>query len=219
MFESFNPNVLLSTAYLAPIQYYSKLVSYKNIYIEYSENYSKQSFRNRCCILSSNGSLVLSIPVKRSNENKILIKDIKIDNDSRWKDIHLRAIESAYRSSPYFIHYADDIFKIINIQAIYLIDLNNELQQKICELLGIETTIQYTSDFKNIPFPYDDLSDAIHPKEKKKKPDSHFSPKSYYQVFRSKFGFVPNLRIIDLLFNMGPNSLEILNSGICRLKI
>jgi hypothetical protein len=208
--EGFIQNVLLSTAYLAPIQYYSKLVNYKNIYIENFENYSKQSFRNRCNILSSNGILTLSIPVKRSSEPKILIKDIKIDNESRWKNIHLKAIESAYRSSPYYIYYADDIYKIIEKPEVFLIDLNNKLQEKIIELLGIRITFINTTDFKNVKATFDDFSDTIHPKERKKKPDNHFSPNSYYQVFNSKFGFVPNLSIIDLLFNMGPNSLEIL---------
>jgi hypothetical protein len=205
-----NHNILLSTAYLAPVQYYSKLANYNNIFIEYFENYSKQSFRNRCNILSSNGPLALSIPVKRSEDIKVLIKDIKIDNDCRWKNIHLRAIESAYRSSPYYIYYADDILNILKKQFVFLIDLNNEIQQKVLELLGLEINILNTIDFKNVPLPCYDFSDSIHPKDRKKKPDNHFSPKSYYQVFNSKFGFVPNLSIVDLLFNMGPNSLNIL---------
>jgi hypothetical protein len=124
----------------------------------------------------------------------------------------LRAIESAYRSSPFYIYYADEILNILKKQTVFLIDLNNEFQQKICELLGVEINIQNTQDFKNATLPFDDFSDSIHPKDIKKKPDNHFSPKSYYQVFNSKFGFVPNLSIIDLLFNMGPNSLEFLKS-------
>ena len=102
-------SALLSTAYFAPIQYYCKLFSYANIYIEVYENYIKQTYRNRCNIMAANGPLSLTIPIKKTDEIKVLTKDVKIDYDSRWMPIHLRAIESAYRSSPFYMYYIDDI--------------------------------------------------------------------------------------------------------------
>jgi hypothetical protein len=212
-YQEVNPAVLLSTAYLAPLQYYTKLAGYKHVYIEYFENYSKQSYRNRCTILSANGPLNLFIPVLKDNRTKVLTKDVRIDNNSRWKQMHVRAIESAYRSSPYFLYYADDFFEVYNKNQTFLVDLNNDFLKLTSELLNLDIKTEYTSDYKKLPFSFDDFSDAIHPKTRMKKPDNHFLSKNYYQVFESKFGFVPNLSITDLLFNLGPNSPEIIKNS------
>jgi WbqC-like protein family len=208
------PAVLLSTAYLAPVQYYTKLISYEHIYIEYFENYSKQSYRNRCTIQSTNGSLDLSIPVTKESVLKVFTKDVKIDNNSRWKQMHIRALESAYRSSPYFLYYADDLLALYEKNYTFLVDLNNDFQKTILKFMNVEVDIQFTSNYKELPFSFDDFSDSIHPKIRMKKPDNDFYPKNYYQVFETRFGFVTNLCIADLLFNMGPNSLEILKTSI-----
>lgn len=206
--------VLLSSAYLAPIQYYTKIISYNSVYIEYFEHYSKQSYRNRCTILGTNGPLNLSIPVKKELKLKVLTKDIRIDNYTRWKQIHLRAIESAYRSSPYYIYYLDNFEAVYQKNYDFLVDLNNELQKVIMELMSVDYNIHFTFGFKSVPGPFDDFSDSIHPKERMKKPDTNFISKSYYQVFESRFGFIPNLSIVDLLFNMGPNACDVLKSCI-----
>jgi hypothetical protein len=208
------PAALLSTAYLAPVQYYTKLISYEHIYIEYFENYSKQSYRNRCTIQSTNGSLDLSIPVTKESVLKVFTKDVKIDNNSRWKQMHIRALESAYRSSPYFLYYADDLLALYEKNYTFLVDLNNDFQKTILKFMNVEVDIQFTSNYKELPFSFDDFSDSIHPKIRMKKPDNDFHPKNYYQVFETRFGFVTNLCIADLLFNMGPNSLEILKNSI-----
>jgi hypothetical protein len=208
------PAVLLSSAYLAPLQYYTKLISYKHVYIEYCENYSKQSYRNRCTILSANGPLDLFIPILKDNKSKILTKEVRIDNSSRWKQMHIRAIESAYRSSPYFLYYADEFFEVYNKNHTFLVDLNNAFLKLTLGIFELDIDIQYTSDYKKLPFAFNDFSDAIHPKSRMKKPDNHFLSKNYYQVFESRFGFLPNLSITDLLFNMGPNSPEIIKNSI-----
>jgi hypothetical protein len=212
-----NPAVLLSTAFLAPVQYYSKLTQYEAVYIEYFENYSKQSYRNRCTVLSSNGPLNLSIPVEKGSGLKTLIKEVRIDNNSRWKQIHLRAFEAAYRSSPYYLYYADEIFSAYNKNYTFLIDFNNEMLKITMELLGIDKVIKHTYAYKNIAPGFDDYSDSIHPKNRMKKPDKSFNPVDYYQVFESKFGFIPNLSIADLLFNMGPESLETIKKSVIKI--
>ncbi len=210
------PAVLLSTAYLGPVQYYSKLISYSHIYIEYYENYSKQSYRNRCTILSANGPMNLSVPVMKDNKQKILTKNIRIDNNNRWKQIHIRAFESAYRSSPFFLYYSDEIFALYKKKHTFLVDLNNDFQNIVLQLLNFKIDIEFTSSFKTLPYPYDDFSESIHPKTRMKKPDNHFYLKNYYQVFETRFGFISNLCIADLLFNMGPNSLEIINNSVIK---
>jgi hypothetical protein len=208
------PAVLLSTAYLAPVQYFTKLISYNKVYIEYFENYSKQSYRNRCTIQSANGPLDLSIPISKESELKVLTKDVRIDNSSRWKLIHIRAIESAYHSSPYFLYYADDFLALYRKNYAFLVDLNYDFQETVLKFFKISIDVLFTSNYKELPCEFDDFSDSIHPKTRIKKPDNKFNPKNYYQVFESRFGFIPNLCIADLLFNMGPNSLEILKNSI-----
>ena len=205
--------VILSTSYLAPVQYYCKLSGYKNILIEAFENYSKQSYRNRCVILGANGPLTLSIPVKRNNCIKIHTRDIKIDYNSRWQSVHWRAIESAYRSSPFFIYYADDIEPFYRKKIEFLMDYNTQLQEKILNQLNLKPEIIFTHEYIYTTENMDDYRDTIHPKQRMQRSDVNFSPQAYYQVFENKFGFVLNLSIIDLLFNMGPSAVEMLKSS------
>jgi hypothetical protein len=206
MIQDFD-TVLLSIAYLPPVHYFSKLIKYQNVYIEKFENYQKQSYRNRCYILSANGILALSVPVIHAG-NKIFTRDIKIDNSLRWKGIHLKAIESAYSSSAFYLYYIDDILKVYNQNYQYLWDLNIALIIKILELLNLDLTLQYTESFKSVPFPFEDLTQALHPKAKYNVRENDYTLKPYYQVFEDKYGFVPNLSIIDLLFNTGPEALQ-----------
>ena len=103
--------VLLSSAYLAPIQYFTKMVSYESVLIDQCESYIKQSFRNRAVILTSNGPVHLSIPVVDGPRAKGLIRDIKLSYDHQWQQIHWRGITSAYNNSPFFEYYADELAK------------------------------------------------------------------------------------------------------------
>jgi hypothetical protein len=201
--------VVLSTAYLAPVQYYSKLAGYDKIFIERFENYSKQSYRNRCTIFAANGPLSLVIPVKKNNKLKTLISDIKIDYTSNWQKIHLKSIESAYNSSPFYQYYIDELLPYFSRQYSFLIDFNTDLQKVIMKLLNIDKQILFTEEYLKSPSQNThDFRQTIHPK--KIIADSLFSPVDYYQVFAVKFGFLPNLSIIDLLFNVGNNASEIL---------
>ncbi len=210
IFVVMNNQVLLSTAYLAPIQYYSKFLLYDEIYIEVHENYPKQTYRNRCRIYGANGGLSLSIPVKKLDV-KVKTKDILIDYDTNWRKLHWKSIESAYRSSPFFEYYQDDFMPFYEKKYKYLIDLNTDLQLMILEHLDYAVKINKTEEYKTgYEIGVDDLRDKIHPKLNIN--DDRFKIKSYTQVFKQKLGFIPNLSIIDLLFNEGPNTLEILKS-------
>ncbi len=139
-----NTTVILSTAYAAPVQFYTLLARFNACLIETHENYQKQTYRNRCQILSANGPLTLSIPVNKGESEKCPIKDVMIDYSKRWQVIHWRAIESAYRSSPYFIHYADDIYPLYkNPKYLSLFDFNHAFLEVICSALRTEQTLQY----------------------------------------------------------------------------
>lgn len=209
--NSVDKTVLLSTAYMPPIQYFTKFVLYKDIYIEGCENYTKQSFRNRCDITTANGLLSLTIPVVHAEgQNKIPIREVLIDNDKRWKAIHKKAIESAYRSSPFFIYYADDLFSLIDAPSEKLFDFNTSILKFLLEQLEIKPQINITTDYKSIDRAFDDWSEGIHPKISRQKEDTTYISKPYYQVFQQKYGFIANLSIIDALFNLGPGTGEYL---------
>ncbi len=199
--------VLLSSLYLAPVQYYSKLFRAERAVIETDDNYQKQSYRNRCIIAAANGSLPLSIPVDKTKGVKFKMRDIKIADHGNWQHFHWNAIISAYNSSPFFEYYRDDFYHFYEKQTKYLFDLNEELRTLICNLLDIETPISYTTSFVHQPDTHTiDLREAIHPKRDWRKADKQFVAKPYYQVFAEKRPFIENLSIIDLLFNMGNES-------------
>jgi len=205
---------LLSTAYFPPIQYYSKLVQENPIYIECFENYAKQSYRNRCDILGANGRLTLSVPVLKGARKKILTKDIQIEYVENWQKIHFKGIESAYRKSPYYEYYIDDIAPIFNKDFKYLIDLNEHIMSIVNEIIEINPQIERTTDYIKDTSGYIDWREGIHPKKSKRQEDENYAEVAYTQVFSDKFEYQENLSILDLIFNLGPESLIHLNKTI-----
>lgn len=210
-----NETVILSTAYLPPIQYVSKIVGHNNVLVEAFETYSKQSYRNRCEILSCNGPLTLSIPVVKVNGNSTLTKDIEIDNSANWQKNHWKAIESAYRNSTYFDFVADILNPHYSKKVNLLIDFNQNLLNDILKFIGIDKPMKRSDDFiKDYSILVNDFRNSIHPKNKHQALDENFAPIKYYQVFNDRFDFYTNLSVIDLLFNEGLDSLEVLERHI-----
>lgn len=210
-------DIYLSSAYLAPVQYYSKLISHNRIFIEQYDNYIKQTYRNRCSIVSANGPIPLSIPVVHSSSEKILMKDIRIAEHGNWQHMHWNALVSAYNSTPFFEYYQDYFYPFYHKRYGFLFDFNEELRILILELLNIDNlNISYTSDYKALAEEALDYRDLIHPKKNWKNLDPNFNPVAYYQVFAQKFGFIGNMSIVDLLFNMGNESVLVLGKSITK---
>ena len=201
----------LSSAYLAPVEYYTKLLTYDRIFIEQHDHYMKQTYRNRCTIAGPDGEIALSIPTVKPDSLKCPMKDIRISDHGNWRHLHWNSIESAYNSTPFFEYYKDDFQPFYEKKYEFLADFNEELCNLVCELIDIQPVMERTSDYKTTftPDEYDFL-EAIHPKKDYHLTDPEFIPRPYYQVFEARNGFRPNLSIIDLLFNMGPESLLIL---------
>ncbi len=202
--------ILLSTAYFAPIRYFSKLAVYPEIYIEQHENFIKQTYRNRTVILGANGTISLVVPVEKGREQKIKIKDLRIAYDEEWQRNHWRTIFSAYNSSPFFEYYADEIEPFFLNKSKFLFDYNQQITEALMEILEIPAGVKLTGDFEQIPENCLNFREQISPKIHRNTEDPHFIAQPYTQVFSEKFGFIPDLSILDLLFNEGPSAYSAL---------
>ena len=198
---------LLSTTYFGPVQWYQKLYRYEEVEIEQWESFQKQTYRNRCLIATTQGVQALTVPVERNSQlsalNSQLIKDVRISDHGNWRHLHWNALVSAYGESPFFEYYQDDIRPFFEKRWEFLFDFNEEIRMKMCELLDIQPKVDYTKEFtvnKII-----DFREAINPKHPQEDPD--FEAKPYYQVYQQKHGFLANLSVLDLLFNMGPEGI------------
>lgn len=197
-------NVLLSTTYFGPVQWYQKLYRSDEVQIERYESFLKQTYRNRCLIATTQGVQALTVPVEHHNCQ--FIRDLRISDHGNWRHLHWNALQSAYGESPFFEYYQDDIRPFFEKRWTFLFDFNEEIREKMCELIDIQPNVSSTSEF--VAQHTDSIKDyrnVITPKHPV--PDSDFVSKPYYQVYQQKNGFLPNLSILDLLFNMGPESI------------
>lgn len=204
---------ILALTYLGNIQYFSKLIQ-GDCVIDIHENYVKQSFRNRCEIMTADGVKSLSIQTtKGSNLNKNSVAETGIDYSKRWQRQHWQAISSAYKSSPYFEYYADDIEPIYRAHYSTLFDFNSALLEVMLKLIGSDIKPIYSSNYLYATEFDEDWRDCISPKNRLLKPDGSFKIDKYWQVFGERHSFAPNLSILDLLFCEGPNALQIIKDS------
>jgi len=196
--------VLLSTAYFPPAEYFFLIAHSSKALIEKWENYHKQTYRNRCRILGANGTLMLTVPVLRGSFHKTSLRDLKIDNSRRWRELHLRSLTSAYATAPFYEFYFDAISTVIRKPFTFLIDLNNEALSAMTDSIGITRETAFTEEYLPEGNSKEDYRYLITPKQPTGVDGYKEMP--YMQVFAEKFGFVPGLSIIDLLLNNGPGT-------------
>jgi hypothetical protein len=215
--EKSNKSVLLSSAYLGPVQYFTKLIQYDEVWIELSEHFLKQSYRNRCTILTANGPQNLSVPVTEGSNSKKEIRDVLISFDHPWQKLHWKALLSAYNNAPFFEYYEDSIAPFYHERKWkFITDFNREIQSVVLTELGQTVQTKVTCQFcaaDDLPSGIDDFRYSIHPKASRQIEDVNFAPRIYMQVFQEKFGFIPNLSILDLLFNEGPMAADVLRKS------
>ena len=178
-------NPIVIPAYSGNIQYYSILSNFREVYLEQYAHYVKQTYRNRCQILTANGVMNLTIPVDKVSGEKIIDKDVRI-SDTDWQRVHWTAIESAYNNSPFFLYYSDDIRPLYEKKFDFLLDFNIQLQEIITSLIGIDTKLILTKSYTEANAL--DFREKLSPKYKGEPLNIILKP--YYQVFKEKFGFV-----------------------------
>ncbi len=201
--------MILPSTYLGNIELFYYLAINESVIIDHAELYQKQTFRSRTSILSANGVQTLSIPVERPFGKATRMFEAKISQAENWQKNHIKSIESAYRRTPFYEYYSDEIFEILSHDYEFLIDINRSLINHISDKLGILCKIEYSQI--DLPFVEDDLRKKLSPKI-----ESRFSTHRYIQTFEEKFGFQNNLSILDLLFNEGPNSICIIEESILK---
>ena len=193
---------IFPTAYLPSIKYVSLFLESDNPVVELYETYQKQSCRTRCRVMTANGIQTLTVPVVKTNGNHTLTKDIEISYKEAWQQVHLRCLESAYRKSAYFDYYFPYFEKIYKQKFNTLVELNEYSFKVILKLMKVKKEFSYTNDFEKIT----DINDY---RISLSKDDINYADlKPYYQVFADRHGFVPNLSIVDLLFNEGNSSID-----------
>lgn len=193
--------------YFGNVFYFKSLYNSQNILFECFENYTKQTFRNRMQIYAANGIQNLTVPVKKKYKGKNIISDIEISYDEDWQANHLRSIKSAYNNSPFYMYYEDEINDFYQKKHQTLIDLNKASIDLIIEILEIDLeSINKTSSYLDYhQEEYLDIRQVMTPKVNLME-----EFEQYHQVFIEKYGFIQNLSILDLLFNEGPRTLEVL---------
>ncbi len=206
--------VLIELHYLPSIQYFKQLITYRKIWIEQYEHYTKRSFRNRTHIAAANGLLRLSIPLSRGKNQQMPIRKVKISYETDWQLQHLQSIQSAYGNAPFYDFYIDDICLYFEQQIASLFDWNLGLMKLLIELLQIEVNWTLTEQYEKSSSNKLDLRGSIVPNPRYQK-NRHLSQMvAYPQVFQEKHGFIPNLSILDLLFCTGPQANLILENSI-----
>lgn len=140
-------NILVNTAYFPPVQYFTKIHDCTEIWIEQYESYGKQSYRNRCDIMTANGVMTLSVPVVKGSSIKILTKDVQVDYSTNWQKLHFKGIESAYKNSPYYDYYIDNFMHFFERKEKFLLDLNTKILKELMDNLQLQRPIKLTKDY------------------------------------------------------------------------
>lgn len=188
-------------SYFGSIDYYKKLTASKHVAFEIWETYPKHSARNHCKILSPNGILELIVPLKKPNSSKTITKDVLIDYTMDWQKKQWKSIITAYSSSPYFDHYGMEVEEIIFSKHSHLVNLAKEIHTKICSWLSLDFPFEETKSYQK---------EGIIDFRNEFKNRNLINDYAYQQVFSTKANFIPDLSILDAIFNLGPMARKII---------
>ncbi|UPK68600.1 WbqC family protein [Chitinophaga filiformis] len=201
--------LLIESQYFPNISFYKTLINHDILLIERYEHYQKVSFRNRCYIAGPNGSILLSVPLARGKNQRTVMKDVRISNDERWQALHWKTLVSAYRRSPWFEYYEDELGRLFTKEVSYLLDWNLMCLEWANKIIGVSTPVTFTDEYHKTYEAGNGITDArdtLQPTGKQVDEDTV----RYTQVFQERVGFLPDMSILDLIFCEGKRSIELL---------
>ncbi|QZK89749.1 WbqC family protein [Flavobacterium sp. CHNK8] len=201
-------NIIIHPTYFPSISHFVAIVKAESVLYEVEDNFQKQTNRNRTYIYSPNGIQLLNIPIKHTKISHQKTKDIRIENDFDWQKQHFKSLEAAYRSSPFFEFFEDDLQPVFEKKHDFLMDLNFEVLELLSKCMRMKMDYSKTTSYlletnPELILDYRTLVNG-------KKDQSQFEP--YQQVFDDKHGFLNNLSILDLLFNEGKFTVDYLRN-------
>ena len=200
-------SILIHPTYFPNVAHFVAIANTNSLFFEVEDNYQKQTYRNRTHIYGANGKLTLQVPVKFTQKNRQKYRDVRIANDGKWQSLHLKSLQSAYRTSPFFEYYEDDLIPLFENRQKFILDFNFTCFETILNCLQFNIEYSKTKVYKKAPEDKIDLRYLVNARKEK---TFQFEP--YTQVFEHKHGFINNLSILDLLFNEGPNAISYLES-------
>ena len=204
--------ILLHPTYFPSIAQMVAVVQADEVMFEVEDNYQKQTYRNRQYIAHANGKLALNVPVKHSKDGKRQkTKEVQAENNFPWQSQHWKSLQTAYRTSPFFEFYEDELHPLFERKVDRLMDHNLLIYENLCELIGLNSDYKISSEYMREP-KQKDLRYLVNAKKEKEYP-----LEAYTQVLQSHHGFLSNLSVLDLLFNEGPNTLNYLENQILKL--
>lgn len=204
--------VLVHPAYFPSIAQFHLMVATPCV-LEVSDNYQKQTLRNRACIYGANGKQNLTLPIRHSGgDGRQLYRDVRVENNFPWQRQHWKSLQTAYRTSPYFEFYEDDLVQLFEKKYEYLLDVNMDTIETVLACLQMDINFGETKTYEEHPKGMKDFRFLTSAKEKQP-----VEMDEYYQIFTDKHGFLANLSILDLLFHEGANTLNYLQSQV-RVK-
>jgi hypothetical protein len=200
-------NCLLPITYFGNIGYFSTMLHADKILIDKHEHFIKQTYRNRCEIYGANGKLALIVPIRHGRKEHTPVSECLIDNSTRWQTLHLRSIESGYRRSPYFEYYEDRFIPFFQKKYDSLYELCIDSLHLSLSFLKTEINFSFTESYQKEIISFTDFRPFADPKIKQSE-----HPINYFQVFENKYGKINNLSVLDILFNEGPQALQLLKN-------
>ncbi len=205
---------LLATAWLPPVQWWAHALAAGQVWIEQHEHYLKRTWRNRTHLAGPNGRIALSLPLKKGKNEQMPIRQVRLAADAAWARRVWKTIHSAYGRAPWFAHFADEVVQLLPPKEPYLFDYNLRWINVLKQMLQVSFDIHLTTQWMAPPVTgFRDLRYAMGPKVPLSA-DAHFVPKPYPQLFQERYGFLPNLSVLDLLFCAGPEAGRILRASI-----
>lgn len=206
-------SILIHPTYFPSIAHFVAIAKAEHLVFEMDDNFLKQTYRNRSYIYGANGKLTLNIPVIHSQKNRQKYRDVKVFNDENWQSLHWKSLLSAYRTSPFFEYYEDELQPLFEKKADFILDFNLKCFEVITDCLQLDINTSKTTVYQEAAEGTEDFRFLVHAKK-----EQTYNFEQYTQVFSNKHGFIPNLSILDLLFNEGPNALNYLESQTISTK-